>query len=141
MPAPNAPLRILLVEDNPGDALLVQIALDRADTVPAFSCAISVADSIAEACYLLTRETPDVIVTDLGLPDGQGVEIVTALIAAAPGIPLIVLSGDSDARVMEEALQNGAADYLHKEEFTGALLIDALRRDTGRNCRQLAAEG
>lgn len=133
MPNPVEPLRILLVEDNRGDALLVQMALDRTDAAPAFSCAISVVDSIAEACYLLARETHDVIVTDLGLPDGQGMEIVTALIAAAPGIPLIVLSGDSDQRVMEESLRNGAADYLCKGDFTGALLIDALQRGTARD--------
>lgn len=140
MPAPSAPLRILLVEDNRGDALLTQMALDRADAAD-FSCAVSTADSIADACSILARETPDVIVTDLGLPDGNGADVVTSLIAAAPGVPLVVLSGDRDTGVVAESLRRGASDYLCKDDFTGPVLIDALRRSTGPDSPRTEAVG
>ena len=140
MPAPSAPLRILLVEDNRGDALLTQMALDRADAAD-FSCAVSTADSIADACSILARETPDVIVTDLSLPDGKGADVVTSLIAAAPGVPLVVLSGDRDTGVVAESLRRGASDYLCKDDFTGPVLIDALRRSTGPDSPRTEAAG
>lgn len=141
MPAPSAPLRILLVEDNRGDAVLTRMALDRAGAAADFSCAVSTADSIADACSVLARETPDVIVTDLSLPDGKGADVVTSLIAAAPGVPLVVLSGDRDTGVVAESLRRGASDYLCKDDFTGPVLIDALRRSTGPDSPRTEAVG
>ena len=131
MPAPSAPFRILLVEDNHGDAVLTQMALDRASAAADFSCAVSTA----------ARETPDVIVTDLSLPDGKGADVVTSLIAAAPGVPLVVLSGDRDTGVVAESLRRGASDYLCKDDFTGPVLIDALRRSTGPDSPRTEAAG
>lgn len=105
---------ILLLEDNPGDATLVQKHLSRS---------LLGAHPVKRVAYL--REAIDalrqgkffVAITDLSLPDASGLEAVRGLAAAAPSVPLIVLSGSGDEAIAVEAVKLGAQDYLLKQRL------------------------
>jgi signal transduction histidine kinase len=105
--------RVLLVEDNPGDADLVRIALDDAAEMDAFEV-----DHVARLADALPRAAgsmpPDVVVLDLSLPDASGFEGLRRLREAAPDVPVVVLTGSSDRAIGPAALQAGAQDYLIK---------------------------
>jgi signal transduction histidine kinase/DNA-binding response OmpR family regulator len=117
-------VQILLVEDNPGDAQLVRQWLREAGRLPG---ELIVADRVAKAREILASTSIDVILLDLGLPDSQGVDTVFQIYLAAPGIPIIVLTGLDDQSVALEALKAGAQDYLIKGRLDGALLARAIR--------------
>jgi diguanylate cyclase (GGDEF)-like protein len=69
----------------------------------------------------------DVVLLDLGLPDSQGLETVEQMVAAAPEIPIVVLTGINDPELGIEAVQRGAQDYLPKDHFDSNLMIRAIR--------------
>ena len=109
---------ILLVEDNPLDALLLTEQLgDDYD----FRRAESLADAIRE----IQATPPACAIVDLTLPDGRGAEVIAALRAVAPGVPLIAHSGLDAAFIADEALQAGAQSYVTKastaDELSAAL--------------------
>jgi PAS domain S-box-containing protein len=113
---------VLLVEDNPGDALLVQEYLS--DTDP--NIQIETASSLSQAAERLRPNTQAVLL-DLSLPDAQGLETVQRMRGLAPHLPIVVMSGISDREVALEALQNGAQDFLVKGRSDGESLARALR--------------
>ncbi|MBF0166778.1 MAG: EAL domain-containing protein [Alphaproteobacteria bacterium] len=110
--APRAvrPLRVLMVEDNPGDARLVRIMLSEAPV--AFET--QEAQRLDDALKLLASESFDVALLDLGLPDSLGLDTLKRVVVAAPGLPIVILTGNSDDRMAMEALEQGAQDYLVK---------------------------
>lgn len=112
------PARVLLVEDNPGDALLVREALD-ADP---HRWEIDHVSRLAAAAAALRSGEPDVVLLDLSLPDATGLEGVTQLARVAPDVPLVVLTGASDASSGARAVAQGAQDYLLKGELDGRVL-------------------
>jgi diguanylate cyclase (GGDEF)-like protein/PAS domain S-box-containing protein len=118
---PAAAVRILLVEDNAGDALLTSDML-------AFSSAphyeVTRVACLADARALLAVERFEAILLDLGLPDATGLDGVRAVRAAAPDAAIVVLSGLGSEAVAVEALAAGAQDYLVK----GRADEDALQR-------------
>jgi DNA-binding response OmpR family regulator len=83
--------------------------------------------SISDAEKHLLDHAVDIIVLDLGLPDAQGVSAVRRTHAAAPDIPLVVLTGLDDEVVAAQALQEGAQDYLIKGEIDARSLLRSLR--------------
>ncbi|MBA2484763.1 MAG: GGDEF domain-containing response regulator [Nitrospira sp.] len=104
-------IKVLLVEDNPVDArltqdLLAEWAVDQFD--------ISHASILAEGLARLSRDRFDVVLLDLSLPDTQGLNTVTQVLATSPGVPVVVLSGNDDHPLALQALQHGAQDYLVK---------------------------
>jgi DNA-binding NarL/FixJ family response regulator len=121
------PVRLLLVEDNPRDARLVEIALSEA---PTFRHELHRAASLAQARARLGGM--DLILLDLGLPESQGLPTLKALLPDARGVPIVVLSGQSDPESEAEAMAAGAAGYLPKNRLTAAALVQniqaALRR-------------
>jgi two-component system, cell cycle sensor histidine kinase and response regulator CckA len=118
MPA-EAPIRVLLVEDNPGDARLIEESL-RGDPTPTLAgFDLRVVDRIAEVRPALAAAPADVLLLDLGLPDAQGLDSFRQLQSVAPGLPVIVLSGLSDQEVAIKAVREGAQDYLVKGRFDG----------------------
>jgi len=117
-------VQLLLVEDNPGDARLLRELLGEAEP-EAF--AVTWVDRLADAEALLERETPDAILLDLSLPDGQGIETVRAIQAVAPAVPILVLTGLVDQDIALQAVKEGAQDYLIKGEVGGALVARAIR--------------
>lgn len=104
------PLRVLMVEDNPGDARLVSIML--AESPVAFEA--REARRLDEALTLLAAENFDVALLDLGLPDSLGLDTLRRVMVAAPSLPIVILTGNADDRMAMEALEQGAQDYLVK---------------------------
>jgi len=115
-------LRVLLVEDDDGDAFLFQELLADADLEVAVVRERTVAAAVA-------RLPGDVacVVLDLGLPDADGLAALHRLRAAAPDVPLLVLTGLSDSARGLEAVAAGAQDYLIKGRVDGALLARSIR--------------
>ena len=130
----NPVTKVLLVEDNPADARLLREALaEIADS----RFEIAHCETLAQARELLAKNTPDVILSDLGLPDSQGLDTVSHIHHAAPGIPVVVLTALNDESFGSLALQQGAQDYLVKGEIDGRLLWRALRYAMERHRVQL----
>ena len=117
-------LRVLLIEDNPGDALLIKCMLEEVgrDNVRLESSV----DRISGALALLAEHPFDVVLADLSLPDAYGLESVTRLLAQAPEIPIVVLTGTDDGTVAVDAVRTGAQDYLVKGQVNGELLFRSL---------------
>jgi signal transduction histidine kinase/CheY-like chemotaxis protein len=135
--------RILLVEDNPGDADLVRLACDDADPgVFEIEHATMLRDALAR---VKSPPAPDVVLLDLTLPDAFGLDGLRRLTDAAPELPVVVLTGSSDRALGAAALQAGAQDYLLKGAADAALLPRALRyaierHDHAARARLLASE-
>ena len=117
-------LQILLLEDNPGDARLIQEFL-KENRREKFS--LVNAASLAAGLEYLKTSSPDVLLLDLGLPDSQGLNTLEIVILRAPQVPVIVLTGLNNAELAVEAVHAGAQDYLAKGELTGDFLIRVIR--------------
>ena len=115
---------ILLIEDNPGDALLVQEELSETRGV---SYCVLHADRLATGLQLLAEQHVDALLLDLGLPDSQGLDTVIAAHTRYPELPIIVLSGLHDETTALDALKCGAQDYLLKGTIHRAMLSRVLR--------------
>src|SRR5918911_2772371 len=109
--AQDTKIEVLLVEDNPGDARLVEIMLSKAR--PGDFEVTNVA-RLGEAIERLDDSMFDVILLDLSLPDSDSMETVYQTRMAAPRTPVVVLTGQDDEEVALKALQGGAEDYLVK---------------------------
>ncbi len=120
----DSPINVLLVEDNPGDARLIREVLAGADSPQASLAQVS---RLSEALKHLREEGCDVVLLDLSLPDGHGLETVTRMHAAAPGAPIVVLTGLDDEALALTAVRQGAQDYLVKGKLDGNLLVRAMR--------------
>ncbi len=119
------PITILLVEDNPADARLVQLLLADA-RAPRYT--LVHVDRLATAVETLTSGCPvDAILLDLGLPDGQGLTTVTRLRGVAPRVPIVIMSGNDDEAVAVAGVRDGAQDYLVKGRVEADGLARALR--------------
>ncbi len=104
-------MKLLLIEDTPDDAEVFQEVLAAAKSLPAqLEWATTVADGIAAL-----RETKfDLVVTDLALPDAKGIQAVQMLRAVTSGIPIVVLTSSDEDKIITEAIQAGAQDFLVK---------------------------
>jgi signal transduction histidine kinase len=120
----DAPVRILLVEDNPGDARLLRYTLQEAQSL---RFELVHASRLAQALDLVRAEPADVVLLDLSLPDAHGMDTVARMLEAAPAVPIIVLTGLADETVAVHAVQAGAQDYLVKGTVEGATLGRAIR--------------
>lgn len=122
----RAPIRALLVEDNPGDARLIREMVREAR---GGRVQVAHAERLASAIERLAdpEAVLEVVLLDLSLPDSQGFETFTRLRAAAPLVPIVVLSGLDDETVALRAVQAGAQDYLVKGHVDGDTLVRALR--------------
>ncbi len=116
--------RILLVEDNPGDARLLRETLRDAESFP---FELAHAGRLGEAEARLEAEPYDVVLLDLSLPDAHGLETVRRTLQAAPEAPIIVLTGLDDETLAVQAVQAGAQDYLVKGRVESVLLARAIR--------------
>ena len=120
----DAPTTLLLIEDNPGDArLLREMVIEQGS--PNVSL-VHVA-TLAEAENYVSHTAVDVILLDLGLPDAHGLDALRRALAAAPGVPLVVLTGLDDESLALQTLQEGAQDYLVKGQIEAVGLFRALR--------------
>ena len=123
----------LLIEDNPGDARLLREMFNEQGSR---NTELTIVRSMAEAERYLSGHLVDIILLDLGLPDVQGLAAVRRAHAAAPRIPLVVLTGLDDESLAARALQEGAQDYIVKSQIdtygTTRGLLRSLRYAVGR---------
>ena len=120
----NNPISILLVEDNPGDVAFFREMLGEINTV---QFELTHCNTLSRALTLLSKGSFGIILLDLSLPDGKGLDTVTRTHAAAPNVPIVVMSGLGDEELAVRALHEGAQDYLVKGHVDSNLLIRAIR--------------
>ena len=123
-PASERDLRVLLIEDNPGDALLTQETLNDADGNGFDVTHVTI---LQDGLRLLYEEVFDAVLLDLSLPDAHGMDTVTQVRCGLPSIPFVVLSGNDDAALALEAVESGAQDYLVKGQIEPNLLARSIR--------------
>lgn len=115
---------VLLVEDNPGDARLVREMFNE-KALPD-SQLIHLTSMDAAEGHLRSHPV-NIILLDLGLPDAVGLGALQRVHAAAPSVPLVVLTGQDDESLAARALQEGAQDYLIKDQIETRGFFRALR--------------
>ncbi|MCR6631041.1 MAG: HD domain-containing protein [Magnetospirillum sp.] len=137
--ASSPPTKVLMVEDNPGDARLVQLLLAE---VGGFE--ITWKQDLREAAEWLREHVPDAVLLDLSLPDSHGVATIDAMRRVAPDLPVIVFTGLNDEAVGVAAVKRGCQDYLVKGQGDGQLIARtityAVERKAIERERQQAAE-
>jgi len=133
--------RVLLVEDNPGDARLIE---KRLGSVRWCRFDLEHATTLAQALERLAAGEIDVVVTDLSLPDSHGLATLDALYARAPDLPVVVMTGFDDEPTALRGLQGGAQDYLVKGKVTGELvarsILYAIERRKAERAQRESAE-
>lgn len=119
---PEQGMTVLLVDDHP----VVRRGLKALLAVQPWVRGIAEADSVASALAAAENQRPEVAVVDLGLPDGDGLELTKRLRAALPGCAVLVLTMTADAGRARSLLAAGASGYLAKETDPD-LVIDSIR--------------
>lgn len=120
----NDVIRVLLIEDNPGDARLLREIFSEVSS-PIFN--ITHVDRLNVGLQHLAWSEFDVILLDLSLPDSCGLETLLQVHAVSPGRPILVLTGLDDQALAVKAVQEGAQDYLVKGDVDRDLLVRAVR--------------
>lgn len=128
--------RVLLIEDNPGDADLVRLRLVESNPMVDVSCVNRLSDGLAS----LKEQPPSLILLDLNLPDSHGAETFRKVLEKAPDVPVVILSGQDDQALAVKALHQGAQDYLVKGGVTSAQLERAMRYAIERQALQRSLE-
>jgi signal transduction histidine kinase len=137
MPMETKALKVLLVEDNAGDASLLRemFSKERPD-----SFELTHLTRMREAEAHLAKGEVDIVLLDMGLPDGHGLETLRRARRAAPGVAMIVLTGLEDEVLAAEAMKEGAQDYLIKGQIQTRALPRALRHAIERQRMQAEAD-
>ncbi|QYY34845.1 PAS domain S-box protein [Ruficoccus sp. ZRK36] len=144
MPKPHS-FRILLIEDNPADVLILESLLEEVNDL---TFDLSHASRMGDGLDMLSGERFDAVLLDLGLPDSQGEQSCLRLKREHPDVPVLVLTGLEDEDAGTRALRVGAQDFLRKNSFEGALLGRSIRyaverqridSELRKKTRQLAA--
>jgi PAS domain S-box-containing protein len=117
-------ISVLLIEDNPGDARLVQEMLAEAAGV---QFDLQIADRLSTGLERLAEGGLDGVLLDLSLPDSHGLDTLDKVRAQAPNLPIIVLTVTGDIDLAARAVQAGAQDYLVKGRLDSDLLERAIR--------------
>ncbi|MCJ7812214.1 response regulator, partial [bacterium] len=130
----NRKIKILLIEDNPGDARIIEELLNESGS---FHYGLTWVDQLSKGLELIGIGGIDIILTDLGLPDSQGFNTFTKIVENAPQIPIVVMSGLNDETMAIRAVREGAQDYLVKGTADGTLLIRTIRHAIERKQTEL----
>jgi two-component system sensor histidine kinase UhpB len=135
----DTPIKILLIEDNPGDARLIREMLAEAETG---SFALEWVPRLSDGLERLNQGEIDLVLLDLGLPDSRGLDTFFKAYAHAPEIPFVLLTGLDDETLALSAVRRGAQDYLVKGATDANGLLRAIRYATERKQaeRALAVE-
>ena len=120
----NCAIRTVLLEDDPGDAGLVQayLAEEQDPTIE-----LEHVERLADGLRQLDSQHFDVVLLDLNLPDSVGLETLGQVLKHSPSVPVVVLTGTEDLDQALKAVRGGAADYLVKAQIDGPTLIRAIR--------------
>jgi CheY-like chemotaxis protein len=117
-------IEILLFEDNLGDAILIEEMLDEFSDFPYELINVK---TLNEGLSLLKKRLFDVILTDLSLPDSDGIDTFLKIHERNSRIPIIIFTGSNDNRIGVDAVKKGAQDYLVKGQIDGKLLKRCIR--------------
>ncbi len=118
-------ISILLVDDDPGDCRLAKLALAKSSQTMNF--AIETAGSLGQALEHLKKDSFDLVLLDLALPDSRGLKTVDEVCQLYPHMPVVVLTGLADEDLAVKAIKMGASDYLVKGEYFQSLLVRTIR--------------
>ena len=114
---------LLLVEDNPVDALILEKMLSHSDQM---HFKISVAGTLEKAIQLLHENTFEICLLDLVLPDSEGMPTFLSFIEEAPACPVVIMTGLNDVNFALEAVRKGAQDYIIKGTIDDKFLLRIL---------------
>ncbi|HHT9135957.1 MAG TPA: EAL domain-containing protein [Candidatus Wunengus sp. YC60] len=117
-------IKILLIEDNPGDVRLIQEMLKESVAV---RYELSHADCLSSGMEFLTKSEYDVLLLDLGLPESQGPSTLNKILSLSLKLPIVVLTSLTDERSGVMAVQKGIQDYLVKGRLDSNLLVHSIR--------------
>jgi len=120
----NESTKILLIEDNPGDARIVKEELSEEID---FLFELLIADRLSLGINLIKSEDIDLVLLDLSLPDSTGLNTFLEINKTVKNIPIIILSGNRDEDIARSAVIQGAHDYLVKGEIENTILIKTIR--------------
>ncbi len=131
-----AEIQILLIEDNPGDARIIQEWLKED---PPIQFKLTHSDSLDQGLAILARQEAriEIVLLDLSLPDSQGIMTLYRVRDQVPELPIVVLTGFNDEPTAIQAVQSGAQDYLVKDQLNRGLLVRAVRYALERHSQQL----
>ena len=131
------PIKVLLIEDNPGDArLLSEILVD----VHTALFELEWVDRLSKGLEHLKGAPVDVVLLDLNLPDGAGLKTFTEVRNSAPEVPIIILSGLADEKMAVQTVREGAQDYIVKGNIDGHLLERSIHYAIERKRSEKALE-
>ena len=131
--APGKPvaetLKVLLIEDNPGEAIVIESVLLKAAAKisQVSSIAISRAGLLSEGIERILDGDVDIVFLDLSLPDSEGLDTLKRILEPKPGVPVVVLTGSEDRAFASQAMKLGAQDYLVKGQVDEPGMIRAVR--------------
>jgi sigma-54 dependent transcriptional regulator, acetoin dehydrogenase operon transcriptional activator AcoR len=114
-------MQVLVVEDSPTQAAELEAVLKNA------GFDVQRADRLQDAVEYLSAHGVEIVLLDLGLPDGSGLPVVKRVRDAAADVPIVVLTGLEDEETALRAVQEGAQDYLFKGRVDGDLVVRAVR--------------
>jgi len=117
-------IRLLLIEDDPDDILLLREMLVEASARRHLGTKyeLECAESLSEGLSCIGKSAYDLVLLDLSLPDSQGLDTLGRVHREAPGTPIVMLTGSCDSTVRAKAIQGGAQDYLVKGQTDSNLL-------------------
>ena len=129
--------KVLLIEDNPGDARLIREMIAEDQETP---FTLHCADRLSLGLEHLSAGETELVLLDLSLPDSFGLETFAKVYAHAPTVPIIVLTGNDDQKVALSAVKGGAQDYLVKGRLDRELLLRSMHYSIERKRYQVQLE-
>ena len=135
----DVPVPLLLLEDSEADAALI---LEMLESGHDQSWQITRAKQLSQALEYLSQARFDVVLLDLTLPDSLGLKTIDCIRAAAPDLPIVVLTESDNPHLSVQAIARGAQDYLLKEQLSPGVLLRVIRYaiERGRILQQLQTE-
>jgi DNA-binding NtrC family response regulator len=122
-------IKVLLIEDNPGEAIVIEsVLLKAAAKIPQLAgVAVSRAGLLSGGIERIQDGDVDIVFLDLSLPDSEGLDTLERVLEQDPGVPVVVLTGTVDSWVASQAMKLGAQDFLVKGQVDEPGMIRAVR--------------
>ncbi|WP_080806773.1 response regulator [Desulfamplus magnetovallimortis] len=117
-------INILILEDNPDDLFLLQEAIESSKEIKS---TILNADRLDKAIETAKKQTIDIAILDLNIPDSFGLDTFLDFHKQFPLTPIVIMTGNKDHNIAVEAVQQGAQDYLNKGEPSASAIVRTLR--------------
>jgi len=133
----DRPIKVLLIEDSPGDARLIEEMLSEVNGTP-FD--VENVSRLSDGLTRIAKGGIDAVLLDLGLPDSVGLDTFKKIQDHAPEVPIVMLTGLDDTELALEGMRMGAQDYLVKGSADGDLLARTLRYAIERKAAEARIE-